>query len=551
VSKKFFIILLLSFFNVNSQNLLLKIDGSSESEKKIIDSISYLKNHENAKSIITEFEKFQNLLYNDGYINQRTISSEKINDTTFLYILSLNERISTTRIKFDSIEPNIKELLQIKTSFIEVPLNQVEKTINNYLQSLEKKGYSISQIKLENQKLSNKIIESQLKIILDEKRKIDLITINPYTNFPQGINKQLLKKYIKKDFNQQTINELQKELAQFPFIKTIKPAEVLFTENNTILYLYLEKANSNQFDGLIGFANDDAGKVKFNGNLDLKLTNILNSGEQFNLYWRNDGNQQSTFNLGTELPYLFKSPIGLKANLQIFKQDSTQQNTKFNTALMYYLTYNNKVGLGYQSTVSVAGENNTYTAQNYSNRFLTLNYDFLIWRENTLFPLQTKLSLLAGIGSRADETSNTNQKFIDIEAFHHLYLDQRNIIYAKAKGYQLFSPNILYNELHRFGGIQNIRGFNENTLQAQSLAGLFTEYRFILSSTLYAHTITDYVYYVDNSTKTKGNLYAVGLGIGIATPSGLFNLIYANGMQPNQDFKMSNAIIHLSYKTNF
>ena len=37
-------------------------------------------------------------------------------------------------------------------------------------------------------------------------------------------NKQLLKKYVKKDFNQETINELQKELNQFPFIKTVTTA---------------------------------------------------------------------------------------------------------------------------------------------------------------------------------------------------------------------------------------------------------------------------------------------------------------------------------------
>ena len=551
MNKFLYIFLLFSFFKINAQNLFLKIESNSEIENMAIDSISYQKNHDNVKSIITEFEKFQNTLYNDGYINQRLFSSEKTNDSTFTYLIALNKRIKIIKINFDSIDSNVKKILNIDESFTEIPINKTESFIANYLQILEKQGYSISQIKLDNQTISNNQMNSQLKIVLDEKRKIDLITINPYSNFPKGINKQLLKKYIKKDFNQQTISELQKELGQFPFIKTLKPPEVLFTENNTILYLYLEKANSNQFDGLIGFANDDNRTVRFNGNVDLKLMNILNKGEQFNLYWRNDGNQQSTFNLGTELPYLFQSPIGLKANLQIFKQDSTQQNTKFNASLLYYITYNNKIGLGYQSTTSVAGEFNTYAAQNYSNRFLTLNYEYSHYREHVLFPLQTRVTALFGTGNRTDDESKTKQQFVDIEAFYHFYLDERNIVYLKGKAYQLFSPNILYNELYRFGGVQNIRGFNENTLQAQSLAGIFTEYRFVLSPTLYAHSITDYVYYADDSTNTKGNLYSVGLGIGIATPSGLFNLIYANGLQPKQDFKMSNSIIHLSYKTQF
>lgn len=536
---------------MNAQNLFLKIKSNSEIENATIDSISYQKNHDNVKSIISEFDQFQNNLFNSGYINQRLISSEKINDSTFLYLISLNQRVKSIKINFDSIDSGIKKILNITNDFTEFPINKTENLISNYLEVLEKQGYSISQIKLNNQIILNDQINAQLNIILDEKRKIDLITINPYTNFPKGISKQLLKKYIKKDFNQQTINELQKELSQFPFIKTVKPPEVLFTENKTVLYLFLEKANVNQFDGLIGFSNDDNGAVRFNGNLDLKLMNILNKGEQFNLYWRNDGKQQSTFNLGTELPYLFQSPIGLKANLQIFKQDSTQQNTKFGTSLLYYLTYNNKIGLGYQSTTSVAGEFNTYAAQNYSNRFLTFTYEFSHYREHVLFPLQTRVNALLGTGNRTNEETKTKQQFIDIEAFTHLYLDHRNIVYLKGKVYQLFSPNILYNELYRLGGTQNIRGFYENTLQAQSLAGIFTEYRFVLSPTLYAHSITDYVYYIDKSTNTKANLYSVGLGIGIATPSGLFNLIYANGLQPKQNFKMSNSIIHLSYKAQF
>lgn len=549
--KLLYILFLFCCFTSNSQNFYLKINGSSETENFVIDSLSYEKNHDNIKSIIDTFQKFQNQLNNEGYFNQRFISQSKVNDTTFHYIVSLGSRVKSMKIKFDSLQPNIKTLLNISDKEIEIPIKDTENRLNNYLQLLEKKGHSISQIKLDHHFLEENKITAQLKVVLDEKRKIDLITINPYSNFPKGINKQLLKKYVKKDFNQETINELQKELNQFPFIKTVKPAEVLFTENKTILYLYLEKANSNQFDGLIGFSNDDAGNVKFNGNVDLKLRNILNKGEQFNLYWKNDGNKQSSFNLGTELPYIFQSPVGLKANLQIFKQDSTQQNTKFNTSLLYYINYNHKIGVGYQSTNSVAGENNAYAAQNYSNNFVTLNYENSVWKDHFLFPLQSQITGSLGYGNRKTESEKITQQFVDIEAFHHFYLNPRNVVHLKTKMYQLFSPSILYNELLRFGGVNSIRGFNENTLQAQSLAGLFTEYRFLLSPTLYAHTITDYAYYVDETTNTKGNLYSVGLGIGLVTPSGIFNLIYANGVQANQEFKMSNAIIHLSYKTQF
>jgi hypothetical protein len=65
------------------------------------------------------------------------------------------------------------------------------------------------------------------------------------------------------------------------------------------------------------------------------LVNSLNVGERFNLYWKSDGNKQTTFNASLELPYIFKTPLGIKA-MNIFKQDSTFQNTQTAIELGYY-----------------------------------------------------------------------------------------------------------------------------------------------------------------------------------------------------------------------
>jgi hypothetical protein len=51
----------------------------------------------------------------------------------------------------------------------------------------------------------------------------------------------------------------------------------------------------------------------------------LHVGEQFSLYWKTDGNKQRTFKTALEL-LSFQNSIGIKAQLNIFKQDSTFQN---------------------------------------------------------------------------------------------------------------------------------------------------------------------------------------------------------------------------------
>src|SRR5690606_8548108 len=104
-------------------------------------------------------------------------------------------------------------------------------------------------------------------------------------------------------------------------------------------------------------------------------------------------------------------------------------------------------------------------------------------------------------------------------------------------------------EYYRFGGIHSIRGFSENALLDKNLAGLYNEVRYLLAPNMYIHSITDIAYFQDDLLNEL--LYSFGLGFGIQTAGGLFNIIYANGVQTNTDFKLSNAIFHLSYKTQF
>jgi hemolysin activation/secretion protein len=115
----------------------------------------------------------------------------------------------------------------------------------------------------------------------------------------------------------------------------------------------------------------------------------------------------------------------------------------------------------------------------------------------------------------------------------------------------LKSEQYIINELYRFGGINSIRGFNENSLQANQFTSLLTEYRYLINPSIYIHSIIDYGYYQDQSINRKGSLIGLGIGIGLQTKNGLFNIIYANGSSNNEAIKSSNSIVHLSFKTIF
>jgi hypothetical protein len=333
----------------------------------------------------------------------------------------------------------------------------------------------------------------------------------------------------------------------------LKYPEILFTTDSTKIYVYLEKSKPNKFDGFIGFSNDKESKLVFNGYLDLQLQNIFNSGEKFNLYWKNDGSKQTSFNLGTELPYLFKSPIGVKANLRIFKQDSTFQNTITDLNLGYYFSYNTKAYLGYQKTNSADIQNtNSFSINNFTNTFLTSSLEHTTFStDNFIFPEKTKVNLKLGTGNRTIETNKTKQTFVQLEMSHHLELNSKNSIFIKNQSYYLQSDSYVINELYRFGGINSIRGFKENSLQANAFSGIMAEFRYLVASNLYLHSITDYGYFQDRTANIEEKLIGLGFGFGLFTKNGLVNLIYANGSTSDQTIKLSNSIVHISFKTEF
>ena len=200
--------------------------------------------------------------------------------------------------------------------------------INSFLNVLEKKGFAQSKIQLRNFTKTNNLLQADLVIELNKIRKINQLVFQGYDQFPEGIKKVFLRKYNAKPFNKDVIKKIHSDFNALPFVSQIKYPEVLLTTDSTKVYLYLEKRKNNTFDGFLGFGNkEETQKLQFNGYVDLNLFNNLNSGERFNLYWKNDGNKQSTFNVNLDLAYIFKSPIALKTNLKIFKQDTIFQNS--------------------------------------------------------------------------------------------------------------------------------------------------------------------------------------------------------------------------------
>ncbi len=526
----------------------------SSDERKSIDSIQYAKDHQDAKSVINEVISFTEKIMQSGYIEAAIEKNEKTNDSTFNYQFRLGKRISTLYI-YVSQNSIYKSLIakEGENDTLKIPINAVENFLQQTLSKLEKKGFALSRVRLVDFEKKDGKLHATLSIQSEKVRYLDDIVINGYKKFPESHKHQLKRIYKKKVFNQENLKNIYSDIEKFRFVKQFKFPEILFTTDSTKVYCYLERTKSNTFDGFIGFSNNESQDVSINGYLDLTLNNLLNTGESFSINWKSDGNDQKTFNGSIELPYIFKTAFGLKAQLNIFKQDSTFQNTKTALDLGYLFNYNTRLYLGYQSSESSDIQNqNSFSISDYSNTFLTSQFEFISFKSDEfLFPEKTKVDFKTGVGSRRSKFSKNDQVFLNLNLKQVFFLNDKNNIQIKSQNYYLSSDIYIINELYRFGGINSIRGFNENSLQANFFSSLLSEYRYVVAPNLYVHSIIDYGYYNDKTSANRGNLIGLGFGFGLATKNGLFNVVYANGSTNEQEIKGSNSIVHVSFKTQF
>ncbi len=543
------------------QDLSLKIEGQNKIESSIIESLGYLKLHTDFKSIQSEVDLINAALFKIGYIENELKSLKKTNDTAFYSQIHLKNKFNTIYIDYNknNIDTSILNLVSkdVFEDYFILKFSEVESALNFINSEISKKGFPFSKLQLSDITIKDAF---NLKAILtvngfEKKRLINDIVIKSYKKFPRSYLKHFLKIKPQQVFDLNSIKEKTSQLNNLNFANEIKSPEVLFSKDSTSLYLYLKKSKSNAFDGFLGFGNnEDTNKLEFDGYLNLNLVNNLNFGESFRLLYKSDENDQKTFETDVSLPYLFNTPIGADLLLRIFKRDSSFTTVNQSARLHYQINSKNKMYVGIVSTESnnLLNENINSIISDYKTQHYTIAYQYLKSQSNNiLFPIKSKLYLEAGFGKKTTSTNSENQAQYSIDALNIFLLNNKNSFFIKVNGSNLITDTYFENELLRFGGINSIRGFEENSLFASLYGVINTEYRYQLNNSIYLHTIIDAGYFENKITKSKEKLFGYGFGFGILTKAGLLRFNYANGKTENTQFKLSNSKIHLSLTANF
>ena len=544
---------------IHSQEIALTFSTQTNISENLSDSLEVVKKHPNFFSVKKETNRISRALEKYGYLESNLVSIQKYSDTTVTATYYLGKKYTLLKIDYSNTSFTQDQIALIskntKENYFSIPLRESERVLERLNKLQTKNGYTFDKLKLTNLTIQDTVVRATLNTSKTSKRIIDSIALKGYKKFPKSFISYFAG--IKKGdaFDKQQLLKKNNALNSLGFANSIKPPQALFEKKKTTLYLYLEKQNFNTFDGIIGFAtNEQTQNIVFNGYIDLVLNNNLNYGEQFVLKYKADGADQENLNLKTTLPYIFKTPFGIQAQLNIFRRDSTFSSASQNLRVSYQISPSSKANVGFAAKTSneLLSENQSpENLEDYSSSFLTTGVTFIKLQQNTLFPVKTFLNLDIGIGNRKTISKKTRQVTLSNVINHLFYINQKNSIYLQNTTNVITSNTYLTNELFRFGGINSMRGFLENNIDASLVSILNTEYRLLLNQQTYLHSIIDLGYFENKSVDQKEKLYSFGIGLGMSTKAGLLKFSIANGNIDGQAFKFSNAKIHLNLTSQF
>jgi outer membrane protein assembly factor BamA len=392
------------------------------------------------------------------------------------------------------------------------------------------------------------------------------------------VRKEFLSKYlniqISDPYSENDFNKISNRLRNLSFCKEIKPAEIEFVKNKAVLYTYIDKENSNRFDGILGLQSNEDGNenLSVTGEVNLLLNNAFRSGEQINLKWKKFNAESQDLSVSFSYPYLI-GKTGADFNFLLSKQDSTYLSTNLKLGIRLFQKGNRHVKLFYNyhsssliSTSHLSGISVLPEYADVKNHLVGLGFN----HSNLDYPFNPKrgwkIEGEIGIGTHKIEKNrkipeylydniDLNSSLLNLEWNGEINLPLSNKISHRIRSMSGFlnSKNLFVNDLFKIGGLNSLRGFDEDSFRVSSYSIVTNELRFIPERNTSFYLFTDIAYYESEILDKTNDDFPIGVGFGLsfATKAGVFSLNYALGKQENQSFDLRNAKIHFGFISRF
>lgn len=528
-------------------------------------------------SLLLELQKVKQKLQGNGFLSS-SIDSLVRDSTSYTAYLFIGKKYQWAKLEKGNADDAVLKGTGYKMKYFSERTyrpDQVLKIQKNIISNCENSGYPFASVKLDSISISENFVQAKLNVDKNRLCKIDSVVMKGkdvvapvYIYNYIGIKPGVL-------YNESKVRRIGVRLKELPFVTESRQNEIVFDEKQTKLMLYLEPRKASQFDGVLGVAPDNTGKIILTGEAHLKLQNALRRGEVIELNWKQLAAKTQDLKVHALYPYLFNTPIGIDGRLSIYKQDTTYIDVIKNLGVQYMFNGTNFIkafvndkestllstkGLESQ-TVLPAFADITTTSYGLTFHFEKLDYRF---NPRKGFMIETSPSTGNRVIKKNGDLNpviydslklRATQYHFDFNADYFIPISQRQVINIGNKSGYVYSPDLFTNELFRIGGLKTLRGFDEESIHASLFTIGKVEYRYLLEQNSFLFAFYNQAWYENNS---RGDVidrtdtpYGFGAGINFETKLGIMSVSYALGKQFDNPLYFRNGKVHFGIISYF
>lgn len=573
-------LLFLAFFYISSpaqtaSQLSIKAKGA---DADVLSNYRYDNAVSDSLSALRVVNQLLSALHNDGYLLARQTKFSLENET-FKSSIQIGQRFEWLALEAGNLDrvlirrAGFRDKLYLGRPF---RFSQIARLQDRLLAIAEERGYPFAQISIDSLHIAHNQIGGRLNFVQGPLITFDSIDIQSDLFIKSKFLGSFLDIKMGNPYNHKRIASLSQSLARLPYLKLTEAPTLTFQNSEATLHLKLAKRRINQVDGIIGFlpnANNDD-QLLITGQFDIELYNPFGSGKKIGLHWRKQNVETQTLNLEYEHPNVLGSPLGARLEFDFLKQDTSFTRRDLDLELSYRMGASGSftVFTRQQVTNLIATqhlENATRLPDIISAELASYGISFR-WNslDDIFLPKKgMRFSVKAAAGNKKLKLGNelppdlltgvdlkNLQYSLAVGMEKHSSIAPNFILFNSIDGGLLLNDRLFRNDAVRLGGLNSLRGFNENFFFATRYATATVEGRLFFDELSFFSVFTDLgVVFADFSEEPFTD-YPVGLGAGISfsTDAGIFNFVYAVGRSDIAgSLSLTQSKIHFGFTSRF
>jgi len=472
--------------------------------------------------------------------------------------------IGELSITGDSLLPGMPQAARKKRPTI-MSGAAIESRLRAPVTYLENHGYPFARIELTHLSLRDSLWSLRYTIYPGDLIRLDSVIIKSNDNLPERYIRNHLGWKKGEPYSEEQLTRIRPRLLEIPFVAIRQSPDILFRQSEADIYLYLERKKANSFNGIVGLQPIEGGGVTLTGDLEIRLLNAMQRGEEIYFNWRRIQSETQELHAKTRIPYLFNSPFGTEGWVRVYRRDSTFSSFRGQLALAFNLHRGAewKVFVEQNSTSRLSrniplSDYADVRATLYGVALSTMHLDY---RYNPRRGTHSELEIATGRrratrpGATDDQpnTIQTNTYRIQARAGSFIPLFGNQTLHFGVNGAALFADAISENELFRIGGLKSIRGIDEEGIFARAWTVFTAEYRIILETNSALYIYADQGWY--EATRSFGLVTDSPLGFGAGTffetRAGIFTFNYGLARQFDNPILVRNARLSFGFRNLF